>query len=75
MDEVFETATLIQTGKIEQFPLIAMGSDFWLHMAHVRDAAIAAGTIDQADRTLYARTDDIEEAIRLLAGGLPKVSD
>ena len=29
MDEMFETATLIQTGKIRNFPLVLMGSDYW----------------------------------------------
>ena len=67
MDELFETATLIQTGKIRRFPLIAMGSDFWLNMTSLRDAAIAAGTIGEADLEVYARTDDVEEALRLLA--------
>lgn len=66
MDELFETATLIQTGKIHRFPIIAMGSDFWLNMVSLRDAAIAEGTISETDRELYARTDDVEEAIRLL---------
>jgi uncharacterized protein (TIGR00730 family) len=69
LDELFETATLIQSGKIKRFPLIAMGSDFWLNMVNLRDAAIAAGTISESDRELYARTDDIEEALDLLAAG------
>ena len=69
MDELFETVTLIQTGKIGRFPLIAMGSDFWLNMVSMRDAAIAAGTISRSDLDLYARTDDVEEALRLLGAG------
>jgi uncharacterized protein (TIGR00730 family) len=67
MDELFETATLVQTGKIQRFPIIAMGSDFWLNLTSMRDAAIAEGTISESDRELYARTDDVEEVIRLLA--------
>jgi hypothetical protein len=38
-------------------------------MVNLRDAAIAAGTISESDRELYARTDDIEEALDLLAAG------
>ncbi|MGB5603129.1 MAG: TIGR00730 family Rossman fold protein [Gammaproteobacteria bacterium] len=67
MDELFETVTLIQTSKIERFPLIAMGSEFWYNMISMRDAAIAAGTISESDLDLYALTDDIEEALSLLA--------
>ena len=67
MDELFETATLVQTGKIERFPIIAMGSDFWLNIASLRDAAIAEGTIAESDQELYFRTDDVEEALKILS--------
>jgi hypothetical protein len=67
MDELFEAATLIQTGKIHRFPIIAMGSEFWLNIVSLRDAAIAEGTIDDSDQELYFRTDDVEEALVILA--------
>jgi hypothetical protein len=67
MDELFETATLVQTGKIERFPIIAMGSDFWLNIVALRDAAIAEGTIGADDEELYFRTDDVEETLQILA--------
>ena len=67
MDELFETMTLIQTQKIQRFPLIAMGSDFWHNMVDMRDAAMSAGTINGSDLELYTLTDDVEEALRLLA--------
>ena len=67
MDELFETATLIQTGKIRHFPLIAMGSEYWLNLSDLRDAAIREGTISETDRDLYHRTDDLDVALGLLA--------
>jgi uncharacterized protein (TIGR00730 family) len=69
MDELFETMTLIQTKKIQRFPLIAMGSDYWLNMMSIRDAAISGGTISESDLDLYELTDDVEEALRLLEAG------
>jgi uncharacterized protein (TIGR00730 family) len=67
MDELFETATLIQTGKIRHFPLIAMGSEYWLNLSDLRDAAIREGTISETDQDLYHRTDDLDVALGLLA--------
>jgi uncharacterized protein (TIGR00730 family) len=69
LDEVFETATLVQTGKIERFPIIAMGMSFWNNLDGLRAAAIAEGTIDEEDSHLFEPTDDVEEAIRLLGNG------
>ncbi len=69
MDEVFETATLVQTGKIERFPLVAMGRDFWSAIDALENAAVAEGTIHASDRALFALTDDPDEAVRLLAAG------
>lgn len=67
MDEVFETATLMQTGKMVNFPIVAMGSDFWGKIEALRDVALAEGTISESDRALFFRTDDVEEAVRELA--------
>lgn len=67
MDEIFETATLVQTGKIEKFPIVAMGQDFWGQLEGMRKLAIAEGTIDESDRLVVDSTDDVEEALRLLA--------
>lgn len=67
LDEVFETATLIQTGKIERFPIIAMGSDFW---EPIRDFAMGAmlqeGTIDDSDREIITLTDYVDEAVAVI---------
>ncbi len=50
LDEVFETTTLIQTGKTRNFPLILMGSDFWAPLRTFIEASLVRhGTIDRAD--------------------------
>jgi uncharacterized protein (TIGR00730 family) len=65
MDEVFETATLIQTGKIAQFPMVLMGTDFWVPlMATIRETMLEAGTVDRADIERFLITDDPEHATR-----------
>jgi uncharacterized protein (TIGR00730 family) len=70
LDEAFEVLTLIQTGKLERFPVIAMGRSFWSHLrAFVRDTLIAEATIDPQELELLQVTDDVEEAVRLIRAG------
>jgi len=64
LDEVFETATLIQTGKIEEFPLVLMGREFWRPlMAFVRERLLAEGTIAPGDAERILVTDSPAEAV------------
>ena len=72
LDEVFETATLIQTGKIERFPIIAMGSEFWGKMrTFVVDSLLAEETISPGDIDLIHNTDSIDEALQIIAANVP----
>jgi uncharacterized protein (TIGR00730 family) len=67
LDEVFETATLIQTGKIENFPIVAIGSDYWGHLAEfAKDALIRNETISPEDMGLISITDSLDEAIEII---------
>jgi len=64
LDEIFETATLIQTGKIQQFPLVLMGKGFWhpmLDFFHQR--LICEKTIDPVDADRITVTDSPKEAV------------
>jgi uncharacterized protein (TIGR00730 family) len=71
LDEVFEVVTLIQTGKLESFPVIAMGGDYWQRLgAFMRETLVAAGTIDPTDLGFLRTTDDVEQALRVIRGAL-----
>ncbi len=65
MDEVFETATLVQTKKIEDFPLILMGTEFWAPLLEFLEELVARGTILQEDLDRFVVTDSPEEAARI----------
>jgi hypothetical protein len=65
LDEIFEVATLIQTEKIKQFPLVLLGREFWRPLLEfLRDRLLAAGMIDAADYQRFLVTDSAEEAVR-----------
>jgi uncharacterized protein (TIGR00730 family) len=70
MDELFEVGTLIQTGKVERFPVVLMGSNYFRPLAEfVRDTMVAAGTIDAIDLQLFMTVDDPIEAVERIKAG------
>ncbi|MBI4830000.1 MAG: TIGR00730 family Rossman fold protein [Candidatus Lindowbacteria bacterium] len=67
LDEVFETLTLIQTNKIESFPVIAMGSEFWGELRDfIRKTLVVEGTITASDLDLIQVTDSVDEAVAII---------
>ena len=63
MDEIFEAATLIQTGKMRDFPIVVMGRDYWEPLlSFLRDTMVPAGTIEPRDLERILVTDSPEEA-------------
>jgi len=63
MDEIFEAATLIQTGKMRDFPVVLMGSDYWGPLLNfLRDTMVPAGTIEPSDLDRLIVTDSPEDA-------------
>jgi len=69
LDEAFEVLTLVQTGKLENFPIVSMGQDFWNHLrTFVQNSLVAEQTIDSGDMDLIQGTDDVEEALRIIQG-------
>jgi uncharacterized protein (TIGR00730 family) len=63
VDELFEALTLIQTGKIKQFPIVMMGTDYWREMIDFIGKMARVGTISPEDVKLIYATDSVDEAI------------
>jgi uncharacterized protein (TIGR00730 family) len=67
LDELFEALTLVQTRKIQNFPVVLMGRDYWQGLIDwMRNSLLAGGTISPGDLDLLYVTDDPEEAVRYI---------
>jgi uncharacterized protein (TIGR00730 family) len=63
LDELFEALTLIQTGKISQFPLVLFGRHYWAGLVRWLHARVQTeGKISPGDMDLILVTDDPQEA-------------
>ncbi|MEO8076183.1 MAG: LOG family protein, partial [Acidobacteriota bacterium] len=63
LDELTEALTLIQTGKIRNFPVVLMGVEFWQPFTRLLQSMATAGTIAATDLDLLLVTDDVEQAM------------
>ncbi|MGE0527597.1 MAG: TIGR00730 family Rossman fold protein, partial [Bdellovibrionales bacterium] len=68
LDEFFEIATLIQTGKLRNFPLILMGTKYWAPLIHViKKTLCRGGTIDALDAERIIVSDSPKEVVQSIA--------
>ncbi len=73
LDELWEIATLVQTKKVQNFPIVLMGTAYWAPMVEfIEKTLIANKTIDPADRGLITITDSPDEAIEAIREGLSR---
>lgn len=63
MDEFFETLTLVQTGKISNFPIVVMGMDYYRPLQEYIRFMVSEGTISPTDLDLLLFTDDPDQAV------------
>jgi hypothetical protein len=67
LDEAFEVITLVQTGKLERFPVIGMGGDFWDHLRSFgRDTMLREGVIGADDLELIQRAATAAQAVEII---------
>jgi uncharacterized protein (TIGR00730 family) len=63
LDEFYEALTLIQTGKIEQFPIVIFGTEYYQHIVEHMKLMIQEKTISPKDTDFFLVTDSIDEAV------------
>ena len=63
VDELFEALTLIQTAKINSFPVVLMGVGFWQPLCRQLEVMVDEGKVARSDLELLLVTDSVEEAV------------
>ena len=64
MDEFFEVMCMVQTGKVTNYPIVLMGTEYWSGLLEWMDNTLAAsGYINEGDRELFLLNDDPDEAL------------
>ena len=67
LDEAFEVGTLIQTGKLESFPIVALGGDFWSQLrCFIRETMLDRGVIGVDDLRFIHPVQSVAEAMHFI---------
>jgi uncharacterized protein (TIGR00730 family) len=70
LDELFEALTLVQTGKVRNFPIVLVGRPYWDGLLQwIKDRLLAEGTISPQDLELVRSSDDPQEVVELVSRG------
>jgi uncharacterized protein (TIGR00730 family) len=70
LDEMYEALTLIQTGKVLNFPVVLLDTDYWEEMLEwLREEMLDDGMVSPEDVELLHATDQPREAVRLIVEG------
>ena len=68
LDEVAEALTLIQTGKVADFPVVLLGADYWQPLLRMLEQMARDGAISEDDLDLLLVTDSVDDAMAHIHG-------
>ena len=75
-DELFESLTLVQTGKIDHFPVILFGSRYWEGLLEwLRSTVTVEGKTDEADLRLLRVSDEVEEITAIISASFRSLDE
>ena len=67
MDEFFESITLIQTGRVEKFPVVLVGSEYWKGLiGWMKDSMLKKDRIETQDLNIFYIVDRAEEVLKII---------
>jgi uncharacterized protein (TIGR00730 family) len=68
LDELFESITLIQTQRMERFPVLLYGSSYWNGLIEwLRDSVLEENCIDKKDLTIFQTVDNPKDAVKMIS--------
>ena len=74
LDELFEISTLMQTKKLEPYPIVLMGSQYWAGLLDwLQEEAIGRDRLDPKSLDVFTVTDDIAEVLTLIEQCGPRI--
>ncbi|QBQ55596.1 LOG family protein [Nitrosococcus wardiae] len=67
LDEAFEVVTLVQTGKLERFPIIGMDGDFWEYLRRfAQETMLSEGVISPKDVEIIHIANTVDDAVEII---------
>jgi uncharacterized protein (TIGR00730 family) len=67
LDELFEAMTLIQTEKIEKFPIVLVGKEYWNGLVNwLKEKLLITNKINKNDLSIFEIVDNSEEVIEII---------
>lgn len=75
LDELFEALTLVQTGKVDSFPVVLVGSEFWGPLVDwLRTSLVGKGLIHPDDLGIFTLVDTAEDAVNAVMRGIEEMN-
>ena len=76
LDELFESLVMVQTEKVENHPIVLLGTEFWSGLVDwMREKLVAMELISPTDMDLFLVTDSIEEAVEYIEAAHEKLME
>ena len=70
LDEFFEVLTLVQTLKVQPYPIVLFGSEYWTGLIEWIEKQLNPNFIDGEDMLIFKITDDVDECVKLVQEGI-----
>ncbi|MGO1457307.1 TIGR00730 family Rossman fold protein [Corynebacterium casei] len=76
MDELFEMLCMVQTGKVTNYPIVLIGTEYWSGLVEwMGNTLVADGYINPQDMDLFLLTDSVDEAVEHIVAAHKEITD